>query len=263
MKSRVWELDFLRGLSIILMVFDHLMYDLKSLPYWFADFRDVNHPIGNWLQEAAVWYWNSWLRADFHFVFVSIFLLVSGISFTFSRSNWIRGMKFTLVAVLISVVTMGVEMLYGLDIGIIFGIIHMFAVGTLLTLLVRKIWNNDVFILILGVAIVAYGVSFHFWDVPYYANLSWEAIPKIIIGIRGYGADHFGIFPYVGMIMIGTVIGNIFYKDKKSLLPKWDGKWNRPFQAAGRYTLWIFVVHQPVIMLLVVILGTIFGYHFE
>ncbi|MFH0993386.1 MAG: heparan-alpha-glucosaminide N-acetyltransferase domain-containing protein, partial [bacterium] len=31
-SNRIWEIDFLRGFSIIMMVWDHLMYDLKSVP---------------------------------------------------------------------------------------------------------------------------------------------------------------------------------------------------------------------------------------
>ena len=27
-RSRIWELDFLRGLSVILMIWDHLMFDI-------------------------------------------------------------------------------------------------------------------------------------------------------------------------------------------------------------------------------------------
>ena len=27
-RSRIWELDFLRGVCVLLMVFDHTMYDI-------------------------------------------------------------------------------------------------------------------------------------------------------------------------------------------------------------------------------------------
>ncbi|MBU0997228.1 MAG: DUF1624 domain-containing protein [Firmicutes bacterium] len=261
MKSkRIWELDFLRGLSIILMVFDHLMYDLQSLPYWFSNFFILDRPVANFLYEAGHWYWNSELRANFHFVFVAIFLLVSGISYNFSRSNLKRGLRFTVVALLITAITMGIQIGFGVDIGIVFGIIHMFAIGTLLVWLFKKIWDNDAFIFIVGAFIIAYGFYFNFTEVPYYNTLDFPKLLEVIVGIKGYGADHFGIFPYVGVIFIGTVLGKHLYQGKASLLPSWDKSWNKPFVFAGKYTLWIFVTHQIIIMALVYIIGYISGF---
>jgi len=263
-SKRVWELDFLRGLSILLMVMDHFMYDLNSLPYWFANYSQITEPgsLMDILYRVGNWYWYSGLRNNFHFVFVAIFLLVSGISFTFSHSNLKRGLKFGIVALLISAVTISVEYFTGLNIGIVFGIIHMFAVGTILTYLLRKITKNNVIVFFVGLAFVIYGLSFDFINVDYVPTVEWNNILQIIIGLKGYGADHFGIFPYTGVIMIGTVIGELFYKSKQSLLPIWDKPWNKPFISAGKHTLAIFVLHQPILFLIVYLLGIAFGYHF-
>jgi len=259
-KNRIWELDFLRGLSIILMVIDHLMFDLISLPQWFSNYYQVDSPVGSKLHQLALLYWNSSLRDNFHFVFVAIFLLVSGISYTFSRSNLKRSLKFAVVALLISTITLLVQYFAGIEIGIVFGIIHMFAVGTLLTILFRKIWNNNYFILAVGIIFVVYGLSFDFSNVPYYNTLNFSRFIEVVIGTKGYGADHFGVFPYTGVIMIGTVIGNFFYAAKVSLLPKLDKGWNKPFTFAGKYTLIIFITHQLILISLVFALGYILGY---
>ncbi|MBU1144953.1 MAG: DUF1624 domain-containing protein [Firmicutes bacterium] len=259
-KYRIWELDFLRGLAILLMVFDHLMFDLKSLPNWFSNFYSVGSPFMEWLYDFASLYWESALRAYGHIVFVAIFLLVSGISFNFSRSNLKRGLKFLAVAIIISVITMTTEVVSGLQIGILFGIIHLFAVGTLLTYLFRKIWNNDVFILALGLIIIGIGFYIEWWKVSYYETITFSRFFEIIIGLKGYGADYFGIIPYTGVIMVGTVLGNLFYSKRVSLLPGLDKKWNRPFVFAGQKSLIIFVTHQLVILTLVYLLGYLLGY---
>lgn len=36
-NHRIFELDFLRGLALVMMCLDHLAYDLYCLPYWFSD----------------------------------------------------------------------------------------------------------------------------------------------------------------------------------------------------------------------------------
>ncbi len=261
-KNRVWELDFLRGFSIILMVWDHLMYDLKSLPYWFSNYHDVdNVMVENWVEFART-YWYSSLREYGHWVFVSIFLLVSGISFTFSRSNLSRGLKMLFVAISISVVTMSIESVSGLPIGIFFGIIHMFAIGTLLIYFIRKLWDNNLFILTLGLIIVALGVIFEWNRVSYYSSITFSNFWEIIIGLKGYGADYFGIIPHVGVIMIGTVIGKLLYPNRMSLLPKLDRRWNKFITWVGRNSLVIFIVHQIVIAGIVFVVGYFLGYMF-
>lgn len=260
--KRIWELDFLRGFSIIMMVWDHLMYDLKSLPYWFSNYHHVNNElIENWVEFAQT-YWTSSLREYGHWVFVAIFLLVSGISFTFSRSNLSRGLKLLLVAVIISVITMTLESVTGLAIGIFFGIIHMFAVGTLIIYYLRKLWDNNIFILSIGLVIVGLGVVIQWDRVSYYNTVTLSNFWEIMIGLKGYGADFFGIIPYVGVIMIGTVLGKVFYANRVSLLPSWDKKWNRPFTFAGQKSLIIFVTHQVILAGIIFIVGYFLGYTF-
>ncbi|MDD4183884.1 MAG: heparan-alpha-glucosaminide N-acetyltransferase domain-containing protein [Candidatus Izemoplasmatales bacterium] len=261
-RRRVWELDFLRGFAIIMMVYDHIMYDLKSLPNWFSNFEAVNNPVIEFLSRIALGYWVSLAREIGHPIFVAIFLLVSGISFNFSRSNLKRGLKFLVVAVLISLVTYTVQWATGgsLRIGILFGIIHMFAFGTLLLWLLRKIWNNDLFILAVGLGIIGLGISFHFWEVEYVQNPSLRDIPALMLGVKGTGADFFGIAPYAGVIMVGSALGKLLYPKPESLLPGFDKGWNRPFKFAGRHSFLIFITHQAVVFSLVYALMSILGY---
>ncbi len=259
---RIWELDFLRGFAIIMMVFDHLMYDLKSMPGLFDNFWAIDNNSFNWLYDLAISYWKSDLRAGGHYVFVFIFLIVSGISFNFSHNNFARSLKFVIVAILISAVTIAIEDLSGgtYNFAIYFGIIHLFGVGTLLTLALRKIWDNDLFMLTIGLVIVGFGIYMHFWDVKYFPSLDFGRFFLMVLGFKGYGADFFGLAPYAGAIMIGAAIGRHLYPERRSLLPSLDGKWNRPFKASGRNALAIFIVHQPLIMLFLGIVAYLFGY---
>ncbi|MDD3865404.1 MAG: heparan-alpha-glucosaminide N-acetyltransferase domain-containing protein [Candidatus Izemoplasmatales bacterium] len=261
-KNRVWELDFLRGFAIIMMVFDHLLYDLASMPAWFSNYTAINNEAMQSVVRFGQDYWASGLRGIGHHVFIAIFLLVSGISFTFSRSNWKRGVKFLAVALAISGTTILIEAISNLNIGIYFGIIHMFASSILIIALLRKIWNNDIFILILGASVIILGLSFEYYHLASLEELSIANFWELIVGTKSYGADSFGIVPYVGIIMLGTVIGNVFYKNRVSLLPQLDGKWHGVFSFTGRHSFLIFLLHQIVIFGLVILLGTILGYRF-
>ena len=259
-RKRIWELDFLRGFAIIMMVFDHLMYDLGHLDNYYTNFREVDLGVFNWLNELAELYWISGLRSVGHMFFVSLFLIISGISYTFSMSNLSRSLKMLIVAVLISVVTFLVQYFTGIRTFIIFGVIHMYALSTFLTYVFRKIWNNEIFILTIGMTIIFLGLIIRFWELHYIGSITLANIPGIIIGTKAYGADYFGIIPYLGIIMVGTVIGNAYYKNKVSLIPQAKITEKNIFVRAGKYSLHIFLLHQLVLFGIIFLVGLIFGY---
>lgn len=260
--KRIWELDFLRGFAIIMMVWDHLMYDLKSLPAWFSNYSTVSQPWVRDLVNFAYRYWTGELRADFHYVFVAVFLVVSGISHQFSRSNIKRGLKFLLFAGILSAVTLIAEQAMGLQIGIVFGILHMFALATILTALLRTWIKNPLVILCIGIAIVVLGILWDFTDLDYVSELTIGSFLEVVLGRYGYGADSFGLVPYMGVILIGTVIGDYLYKPRLSLLPKLDRAWHTPFTWSGRNSLWILLFHQLVLAGLLFGLGYLIGFRF-
>ena len=262
MKKRIWELDFLRGFAILMMVFDHFMYDLGHLDNYFSNFHQLDRPVFNWINDLAELYWISDLRFWGHHFFVALFLIISGISFTFSKSNLSRSIKLLIVAVLISLVTFLIETFAGLNIFIIFGVIHMYAFATLFTYLFRKAWDNDRFILAIGVAIIIVGFIMEFWKLNYVYELNFNNLVGIFIGTKAYGADYFGIIPYLGVIMIGTVIGNVFYKNRVSLLPHVKLSEKNIVTFTGRNSLIIFLAHQFVLLGLVFLIGLLFGYRF-
>ena len=262
MKKRIWELDFLRGFSIILMLFDHFMFDLQSMPYWFSNYYQVDNPFVRSLVRFGSSWWSGDLRPALLSVFIVVFMVVSGISFQFSRNNLKRGLKFLIVALGITAVTMPIQIFTGLQIGIVMGIIHMYALATLATYAIRKIWSNPIFISAIGVGIIVLAISWGWREYQYISEVTLADIPELIIGRKAYGADYFGLVPFLGMILLGTVVGETIYASRRSLLPKLDGKWNRFFCWAGQRTLWIFIFHQIIFAIIVVGFGYLFGYRF-
>jgi uncharacterized membrane protein len=239
------------------------MYDLGHLDTYYNNFREVDNSAFIWLNDLAEMYWVSELRFFGHFFFVSVFLIISGISYTFSKSNLSRSLKLLIVAVLISVVTGLIEYFTGMRMFIIFGVIHMYALSTFLTYVFRKIWNNEMFILTIGMLIILVGLAIRFWDLHYISSIGLGDIPGILLGTKAYGADYFGLAPYLGIIMVGTVIGNAYYKNKVTLFPQAKITKNNICVKAGKYSLHIFLLHQLVLFAIIIIVGLIFGYRFS
>ena len=53
-KPRIWEIDFLRGLAIIMMILDHFCYDCLFLPRLFSNFYQINNPFVNFLYKCFI-----------------------------------------------------------------------------------------------------------------------------------------------------------------------------------------------------------------
>jgi uncharacterized membrane protein len=63
-------------------------------------------------------------------------------------------------------------------------------------------------------------------------------------------ADYMPLFPWLGVFLIGCVIGRICYKDKKTLFTgrgKVMKAIARPVEFIGRHSLIIYLVHQPLV----------------
>lgn len=131
-RERFWEIDFLRGLCVFLMIFDHFMHCIINV------MPTINGMLGTHLFEdwyqAARWYCYSWnLRQQVWLLTTSCFFLLCGVSCTLTRGNFRRFVPLALVAVGITAVTSILDdtlfagsNFYSL---IQYGVIHMIAAG--------------------------------------------------------------------------------------------------------------------------------------
>ena len=267
-RRRVWELDFLRGIAVIAMLFDHLMFDFAYLPGLVGNFYEVNNAFINALHRFAIRYWYSTFRLNYsHPIFVMLFLFLVGTSCAFSRDNVRRGSLLALVAMAFTGVTFVIKAAGLMEHGVVFGILDCIALSILCASAVDIATKHDdnlnLFMpLILGIIILALGISNRFWDIESLWDKTFyhEHFADYIIGTRAYGDDWFALFPWVGMVLMGMYWGKAAYATRVSLMPKLDGKWNKPIKFIGRHALIFYLAHQALIMGLVMLLCACLGY---
>ena len=225
MKKRIWELDAFRGLCVIGMIIVHLIYDLVDLyrivdwdyPEWFAFIKD----------------WGGLL-----------FLVLSGICVTLGSRSVRRGLIVLGCGLVCSAVTYGMYRLglSGRSIIIYFGVLHCLGICMLLWGLFKKcpIW----LLALLGVLFTAAGF--------YVASMRVETHYLIPFGLmyRGFASsDYFPLLPNLGYFLLGAALGKWVYREKQTLLPKVNPRNPilRFLQFCGRHSLWIYLLHQPVL----------------
>ncbi|MBO2526681.1 MAG: hypothetical protein CW335_00660 [Clostridiales bacterium] len=231
-KKRIWELDALRGICIIGMIVVHLFYDLSAfggksidLPKWFLLIRQYGH---------------------------ILFVLISGICATLTASTTFkRGLAVFCAGLLVSYVTFFMDCVLGItNIRIWFGILHMLGVCMMLYPLFRKLpyWATA----LIGVIFIVLG----YWMQTLTVSVDF----LFPIGLRSaafyVGSDFFPLFPGFGWFLIGAAVGKTAYRKKESLLPgvNADCMIFRFFRFIGRHSLWFYLLHQPVLTAVVLLI---------
>lgn len=239
-KNRAPELDFLRGFALFMMILMHFAYDLRF---------EFKLPVFAFLE--ANWFW-----AFVHPFFIVIFVGVSGVCSTFSRNNFIRGLKLLGVAAGLTLVTYLVSRYMKIDCLIIFNVLALLAVSILVYALIQFIEKNakvrpavtNVILGIMGTYCTAIGSTIREMD---YSTKNLIFLPVgFAIKNSPAVADHLNLFPWLGVFLIGCVIGRVCYSSKTSLLPEGIKKLHlvgAPFEFMGKHSLIIYLVHQPLV----------------
>lgn len=241
LEKRFWEIDFLRGLAIIMMILFHLLYDLNYLGVY-----NLNLHSGFWLFFA---------RAT-----ATIFILLVGISLTlsFSRTKTIRGkiylkyLKRGLKVFSWGLVITLMTCIFLRDCFVVFGVLHLIGISIILAypFLKLRFWN-----LLLGIVFISLGI--YLKDLTFgFPWLIWLGLtPDNVCAV-----DFFPIFPWFGVVLIGIFVGNSLYPGatrKLNLCDQSNSFIIRSFCFLGRHSLLIYLIHQPLLITLLYLLGIV------
>ena len=223
-KSRIWELDALRGVCILCVIVVHFLFDLSffggldlTLPAWYV-----------FLQEYGG----------------AIFVVLSGVCVTLGSKSVRRGLIVFACGMLITAVTYGMYRLgmSGADVVVKFGVLHLLGVCMLVYPAFKKLPPAMLTVLGLVIAITGYAIRGIIvpqrWLFP--LGLTCEGFTS---------SDYFPLFPQLGYFLIGAAIGKTAYREKRTLLPGSFQKTGiaRFFCWCGRQSLFIYLLHQPIV----------------
>lgn len=224
--ARIAEIDCFRGIALLLMILFHLVFDLAYFYNWSIDYLN------------GFWYYLGKAAAI-------LFMLVSGISNTLSRNPIRRGLTVFSAGMLITVVTY----YYNPAMYIRFGILHLLGFGMLTTPWLTKL--SALLLILAGTTLLVMSN----WTANLMATSSW-LLPLGITPTGFASLDYYPLFPWLGVVLYGLAIGKLLYGHKQPCLSP-SATTSPPARILswlGRQSLLIYLVHQPIILALLLLL---------
>lgn len=211
---RFWEIDFARGIAVILMLIFHVFFDA----YYFGKIK---------------------LEGDFWFYFPrfigGMFIFISGFTFSIVYKNFKpvfrRTLRLSLIAFGITLATL----IFAPEKVVVFGIIHFFALASVFGL---PFIGKPILSLFCGFLLL-------------FANLQISELrsdhPYLLwLGIMPYGfrtLDYYPMIPWFGVFLIGMFFGSYYRRESQNY-------WNNPISFLGRHSLAIYLLQHPIIVIL-------------
>lgn len=259
--NRIIEIDVLRGICVFLMIFDHAFYDIFGVLPILTNFPIFGKPSYD-VYEFAMAYWVWDVREVMHYIVCFIFLAITGICCSFSKSNIKRGVQLLIVALGLTAVTLIVGNIIGdIDAVIVFGVLHCIAVSLIIIGFLEKFIPHKHFYLVTGIIMTVLGIFLEIDSVylSFNTDNAFKIVFETILGINSSGSDHFPIFLNGGQIFIGVFLGKQLYSERKSLFKNAKYK-NNIVTFTGRNSLIMYFAHQIILPIIMVIILLICGF---
>jgi uncharacterized membrane protein len=235
--NRLWEIDFLRGIAVIIMIFFHFLYDLNHL-------------------SITQYHLYTGFFAYIAYGTASIFILLTGVSLTISynkiknhlssieiKIKYVkRGSKIFLLGLVISLITYW----YIPERFVIFGVLHCIGSSIILSPPFIRLKLLNVF---LGFSIIILGIYLHMFTFNFPWLLPFGFVPQIF-----YTVDYFPLLPWFGVVLLGISVGNLLYKDGKRTFKLKNESHHilvRKMCFLGRNSLLLYFIHQPILFALI------------
>lgn len=231
--QRFIELDILRGFAIIFMIVLHALWDLD-----YFGILPLNKNVYSLNIIVPVMF----------FLLVGICQAVNNNKYrnqpkkmylrTIQRGLWILnlGILFTLLTAV-----------FLPDRPILFGVLHCIGCCIILSTLFLRFKSYNI---LFAALIITAGMSIGAFYTMENPNILQLATGFHQSNVATHTIDYFPILPWLGVCLLGIVLGNILYKDNKRRFPIPDFTRYRPtrvFSWLGQHSLAIYLLHQPVI----------------
>lgn len=235
--ARIAAVDIARGVAIVAMVVYHLNWDLAA--HGITGLDVVEDPL-----------WKGFARG-----IAGTFLALVGVSLVLATRNGFRvGPYFRRLAVIVAaaaLVSFGTYWFVPWAF-VFFGILHAIALFSVIGLPFVFVppWVTAV------AAAIAFGTPRFFTSAAFDAPVWWwlglsEHPPNTV--------DYVPLFPWFGVVLLGIVGGRFIAANPGLFRWRPHDALSRALAVAGRWSLAIYLIHQPILLGLLFVIGPLFG----
>lgn len=235
-KQRNLNVDLIRTLAIFLMVIFHFIYDLKYFGWITSDI-----PNGDG--------WGFFRR-----VILTLFFICVGIGLFYSHSdkiNWQGFLKrLTKIAIGAAIITI-MSLLMFPEKWVFFGVLHCIFISSLCAIFFVPYPKVS---LVIGLSIIAVFFLDIFdsrWPISYIS----QDLPRSPV-------DYVALIPWSGVALLGIYLGHskLLNRDVLKLKRLNEGKWGRRLTWPGKHSLVIYLVHQPLLFAILILINWFLNY---
>lgn len=237
LNKRYVFLDGLRGLTLLSMILYHMVWDLVYL--FGLDWK--------WYRSGAAYLWQQSI--------CWVFIFLSGFCWSLGKRKWKRGVTVFIGGLLITAVTLFVMP----EDRVIFGVLTCIGSCTLLMIPFEKLFKKcnpyagiagsmALFVLVRNVNIGYLG--FEAWKpvkLPDSLYRNWFTAYWGFPDAAFYSTDYFSVFPWIFLYIAGYFLYRIL--DGSRVFSWMEKRRLAPVEWLGRHSLEIYMVHQPVLYL--------------
>ena len=247
MGKRIGMIDEVRGIAYIAMVIYHLYFDIAFV--YMYDMPDVLSTVMRFLQPLIA----------------GTFIVIAGISSNFSSNNFKRGVTYFFFAMVLTFAT-AVFMPSEL---ILFGVLHFMAIAAMIYGFAGPVTENIPPVIGIIVFSLLYAVTLHVpqgyigfegifsLKLPHELYEHYHLYPLGFPSDNFFSGDYFPLIPNLFLFFAGASLGAYFKSGRAS-----KGMAMTRFSSLafiGRHGLWIYMLHQPVIIFLLELIFRLTG----
>lgn len=223
---RIAALDIARGIAVMAMIVFHFAWDLDTF-----GLTDLN------VLGSTGW-------RTFSRTIASSFLMLAGIGLVLAHGDGIRWpafwQRFAIIAGAAGLVSLGTWYAFP-HAFVYFGILHAIALGSLITLPTLRLPA----LLVALLALVALALPF----IPGVPRINGPAFWWIGLADDYRAAvDFIPLLPWIAPLLAGIALAKTFRARLSSLAWKPAGRLSRTLALAGRFSLPIYLFHQPILL---------------
>ena len=228
LKSRLQAIDLARGAALAAMAVYHFAWDLEFFGY---------APPGMTAEGG----WKLFARA-----IAASFLFLVGVSLWLAHGRGVRVRPFLKRLAMVAAAAAAITLVTFVAVPggfIFFGILHQIALASVLGLAFLRAPVALTLAAAVLVAAAPYFARHAFFDHP---ALWWVGLSSV----RPHSNDYVPLFPWFAPVLAGIAAARV--AEAAGLFARMAGRalpgWTRPLQFAGRHSLAVYLVHQPVLI---------------